>query len=65
MTWVLNSPDESLAFILSDNGFDVWLTNIRGTKYSREHRSLSPNDMVLLLITDMHFNVQIFSRLVD
>lgn len=45
VTWVLNSPDESLPFILVHNGFDVWLTNIRGTKYSREHRSLGPNDM--------------------
>ncbi|KAA8526557.1 hypothetical protein F0562_008240 [Nyssa sinensis] len=44
ITWLLNPPDQSLALILADNGFDVWLASTRGTKYSRGHTSLSPDD---------------------
>ncbi|XP_030929953.1 triacylglycerol lipase 2-like isoform X1 [Quercus lobata] len=44
ITWLLLPPDQSLAFLLVDNGFDVWLANTRGSKYSRGHTSLSPNE---------------------
>ena len=46
ITWLLLPPDQSLAFLLVDNGFDVWLANTRGSKYSRGHTSLSPNEQV-------------------
>ncbi|KAM3697104.1 hypothetical protein ACJW30_06G087900 [Castanea mollissima] len=52
-TWLLNSPNESLAFILVDNGFDVWLGNNRGTISSREHTSLSANDPEQLASDDL------------
>ncbi|KAH7660078.1 lysosomal acid lipase/cholesteryl ester hydrolase protein [Dioscorea alata] len=44
ITWILNPPSESLGFILADKGYDVWIANARGTKYSSGHTSLQPND---------------------
>ncbi|XP_037466665.1 triacylglycerol lipase 2-like [Triticum dicoccoides] len=40
MTWLLSSPEESLAYILADSGFDVWVVNNRGTRWSSRHVSL-------------------------
>ncbi|CAJ1977400.1 unnamed protein product [Sphenostylis stenocarpa] len=38
--WFLNTPDQSLGFILADHRFDVWVGNVRGTRWSHGHISL-------------------------
>ena len=40
-TWVLNFPNQSLAFILSDAEYDVWLGNTRGNTYGLRHVRLN------------------------
>ena len=42
--WVLNLPGQSLAFILADEGFDVWIANGRGTQWSHGHKKYSKHD---------------------
>lgn len=39
--WLANDPDVTPAFVLANQGFDVWLANNRGTRYGTAHVSLS------------------------
>ncbi|CAG9575541.1 unnamed protein product [Danaus chrysippus] len=42
-TWIFTGPQNGLAYILSDNCYDVWAANMRGNTYSRRHVNLNPN----------------------
>jgi pimeloyl-ACP methyl ester carboxylesterase len=42
--WIMNKAEVAPAFVVARLGYDVWLGNTRGNKYSREHIKLTTYD---------------------
>ena len=42
-TWISNFASKAPAFVFANNGYDVWLGNSRGNKYSRIPGRLDPD----------------------
>lgn len=42
-TWIENLPIKAPAYVIAKSGYDVWLGNNRGNKYSRSNQSIDPD----------------------
>lgn len=42
--FVVGTPEQGLAFLVANAGYDVWLGNGRGSTYARAHTTLKTSD---------------------
>jgi len=41
--WIINDEFRAPAFMMANRGYDIWLGNSRGNKYSRKHIKYNPD----------------------
>ena len=41
--FIMNTEDKAPAFVAAAEGYDIWLPNSRGNKYSRNHTWFNPD----------------------
>lgn len=41
--WVTAGTESGIAYLLANEGYDVWMGNARGSKHSRRHKTLAPS----------------------
>ncbi|KAK4313180.1 hypothetical protein Pmani_015445 [Petrolisthes manimaculis] len=61
----MNTPDKALGYILSAEGYDVWLGNARGNTYSRNHTQLSPDNPLFWDFTWHEMGTQDLPAIID
>jgi len=44
LQWVINSPELAVAFIIANQGYDLWMGNNRGSHYGLGHVEWDPFD---------------------
>ena len=61
--FVAHGPEESPAFFYANHGYDVWLLNHRGNRYSKNHTTLDPDtdmDFWRFTMTDLSRDTRVF-----
>lgn len=64
-TWVMGSPEKSLGFILADEGYDVWMGNIRGNRYARKHKWMTTKEKQYWMFSWHEFGVFDIPAMID
>lgn len=64
-TWILQGPNKSLGYILADKGYDIWIGNARGNKYSSSHKYLKPSESQFWQFTWEEVGVYDLTAMID
>lgn len=64
-TWILQGPNKSLGYILADKGYDIWMGNARGNKYSLSHEYLRPRESKFWQFTWEEIGIYDLTAMID